>query len=97
MYDASPRFPRPFRQKQIPSSEPFGFIPVDAGGGGAQAGERGDARGIADRRGDVGVGEEQAAFREPVDVRRLHLRMTAETAHPVVHVVHDDHEDVGRW
>ena len=77
--------------------EPLGFIAVDAGGGGTQAGECGDARGIAHWRGDVGVGEEETAFCEPINVRRLHLRMTTETAHPVVHVVHDDHEDVGRW
>ena len=43
----------------------------------------------------VRVGEQRAPLREPVDVRRLHLRMAAEAADPVVLVVDGDEQDVG--
>ena len=52
-------------------------------------------RRIAERRLAMGVAEQGAAPREPVDVGRPRLRMTAEAADPVVQVVDGDEEDVG--
>jgi hypothetical protein len=74
---------------------PDGAVVIDAGRGWKPPGHRGHARWIADRRGDVRVGEQRPALRQPVDVRRLHVGVAAEASDPIVHVVHDDHEDVG--
>lgn len=41
------------------------------------------------------VGEERAALGEPVNVRRLHLRMPAEAADPVVLIINGEEEDIG--
>ncbi len=52
------------------------------------------ARWIARGRRAVGIREQHPALRQPVKVRRLGLRMPAETADPVIQIVHSDEEDV---
>ena len=43
----------------------------------------------------MSVGEEHAAAREAVEVRRPCLRMTAQNADPVIEIVDRNEEDVG--
>ena len=51
--------------------------------------------GLHDAPAPIGVVKQYSARREPIEVRRLRLRMPAEAADPVVEVVHRDEEDVG--
>ena len=44
----------------------------------------------------VSVGKQHPPLREPIDIRRPHLRMPGETAHPVVQIVDDDHQNIRR-
>lgn len=68
--------------------------PVDAGGGGAEAGEEAGARRVAERCLAVGVGERGAAGGEAVEVRGERLRVAVQVADPVVEVVDGDEEHV---
>ena len=43
------------------------------------------------------VGEQHAPLRQPINVRRLHLRIPAETADPIVQVINGDEQDVGAF
>ena len=43
----------------------------------------------------VRIGEQRAARRQPVDARRLRLRMPAQAADPIVEVIDGDQEDIG--
>ena len=70
-------------------------VVVDSGGGRSFACEQGRARGIAEWRRTVGVGEKGSAFGKPVDVRRGDAGVTFQATDPIVHVVHRDEEDVG--
>ena len=40
------------------------------------------------------IRKRDAAPRQPIEVRRLHLRMPAEGSDPVVQIVYDDDKDV---
>ena len=68
---------------------------VDARGRWAHPRHERGARGIADRRGAVGACERHAQLGEPVEVRRLRLRIVLEVADPVAQIVDGDEEDVG--
>ena len=52
------------------------------------------ARGAADRRLTMGVGEQHALSGQPVDVRRARLRMPLHDTHPVVEIIHHDHHHI---
>jgi hypothetical protein len=60
-----------------------------------QSGEEARPRRIAQRRLTVGVRERHPARRQPIDVRRPHLRVPAQRANPIVQVVRRDEEHVG--
>lgn len=68
---------------------------VDAGGFRIQATHQAGPGRIAYRGLAMSVGEEDASLSEAIDVRRARLRMTTETADPVIEVVNGDEEDVG--
>ena len=51
--------------------------------------------GLHDAPAPIGVVKQYSARREPIEVRRLRLRMPAEAADPVVEVVHREKQDVG--
>lgn len=70
-------------------------IVIDPRAMGCPTGEHRCPRRIADRGGTVGVGEQQPAAGEAIQVRGLDVRMATEAADPVVHVVDDDHQHVG--
>ena len=74
---------------------PILAVVVNARLAGAPTGHECGARGVAHGRGAIGAGEGDAQLREPVNVRRLGLRVAPEVADPVVEVVHGDEEDVG--
>jgi hypothetical protein len=82
------------RARKTPKMLAVGAVPVDAGGRGAEPGQHGSARRVADRRGTVGVCEQHPAIRQPVKIRRLRIGMTAQTAGPVVEIVHRDKQHV---
>ena len=42
------------------------------------------------------IREKCSALSQPIDVRRLDLRMTAQATDPVVQIIDGDEEDVGR-
>ena len=53
---------------------------------------------IARRRGAVSVGEENSTGRQSIQIRRDRLWMPAQTADPIVQIIHGDEEHVGlRW
>ncbi len=52
-------------------------------------------RRIAQRRSAVRIGEQHAALRESVDVRRLHLQMPAETTDPIIQIINGDEQNAG--
>lgn len=60
------------------------------------AAENRRARWIARGRRAVGIREKHPTLRQPVKVRRLRLRMSAQAADPVIEIVHRDEEDVWR-
>ena len=41
------------------------------------------------------IGEKSPAAGEPVDARRLHLRMPLEAADPIIQIVNRDKQDIG--
>ena len=67
---------------------------IHTGGGRQNAGQQAHAGRIADRRLAMGVAEQHAAPGQAIDVRRAHLRVAAEAAHPVVQVVNRDEQHV---
>jgi len=76
------------------SGPPPVTIAVETSGGCAPAGENRRPTGSALRTGRVGIGEQETALGQRVDVGRRDA-VRAEAPHPVVHVIHDDHEHVG--
>jgi hypothetical protein len=44
----------------------------------------------------VGVGKEDAPFREPVYVRRLYLWMSAQAPYPIVQIIYGNEEHIWR-
>ena len=43
----------------------------------------------------MSVGEQHASTREPVNTRRPGVRVAAEAAHPIVHIVNSNEQDIG--
>ena len=43
----------------------------------------------------MGIGKARAALSQPIDVGRLHHRMPAEVADPIVLIINGDHQDIG--
>ena len=43
----------------------------------------------------MGIGKARAALGQPIDVGRLHHRMPAEVADPIVLIINGDHQDIG--
>ena len=43
----------------------------------------------------MGVGEQHAAGRQPIDIRCLRLRMSAEATNPIVEIIDGDEQHVG--
>ena len=43
----------------------------------------------------MGIGKARAALGQPIDVGRLHHRMPAEVADPIVLIINRDHQDIG--
>src|SRR5262249_45248461 len=71
-----------------------GLESVDARARRSQSGEQTGPRRIAQRGLAVRIGEKRSALCEPINVRRLRLRMPAQAADPVVLVVDGDEEDI---
>ncbi len=59
-----------------------------------EARDKRGSRGRADRGLAMSIAEKCAAFGETVDIRRLGLRMAAQTSRPVIQVVDRDDQDV---
>ncbi|MEZ5392613.1 MAG: hypothetical protein R2724_06955 [Bryobacterales bacterium] len=70
-------------------------LAVDAGRRRVKSGHDASARGSADGRLAVRVGEQRAARSEPVDVRRAGVGVPVHAADPVVEIVDGDHQDIG--
>lgn len=75
---------------------PVALVPVDPGGGRAQSGEGRRPRRIASRRGAVGTPERGAAAREAPQVGHPDRGALVEQLDPVVQVIDDDEQHVGR-
>ena len=43
----------------------------------------------------MGIGKARAALGQPIDVGRLHHRMPAEVADPIILIINRDHQDIG--
>ena len=68
---------------------------IHAGGGRPHAGQKAHARRIANRRLAMGIAEQHTAPGKAIDIRRAHLRVSAEAADPVVQIVNRDEQHIG--
>ena len=74
---------------------PRGQIGIDLPAGRVLARHHRDARGRADGRVDVEIGQPHAFLGQPVDMRRLHLRISETARVGIAHVVDEDEKDIG--
>lgn len=68
---------------------------INAGGFGRDSAEEAGPRGVAHRGLAMGIGEENAAGREAINVGCLDLGMASHAADPVVEIIDCDEEDIG--
>ena len=68
--------------------------PANSGRGWSQAGHQTCPRGVAQRCLAMSIQENGSAGSQLVDVRRLHFRVPAEAANPVVLIINRDEQDV---
>ena len=82
------------RAAQLGRLPPVMAVGVNTGGRRPQSGQQTGARGVATRRGTVGICEEHPALGQAVDVWRARLRMPAQHPNPVVEIIHRDEQNI---
>ena len=69
--------------------------PVSPGGGSILSAESGSSTRRAEHPGRMGVGEQHAPFGKSIQVWRDRPWLRLHTPDPVIHVIHDQKQDVG--